>query len=156
MQQLNSNWDLMIWDDLSVLPHFDPELAVGDSPSIVRQLRAAIENADGVLISTPEYIFSIPARLKNMLEWYVATTLFTQKPLGILTASASGVKGHAELQLIMQTLGARFTQETCLLIQGIKGQLNEDGSIKDPALEAALQQFSGALQSLITSSAGAA
>ena len=48
MQQLNSNWDLMIWDDLSVLPHFDPELAVGDSPSIVRQLRAAIENADGV------------------------------------------------------------------------------------------------------------
>ncbi|ANH81106.1 hypothetical protein A8C56_09045 [Niabella ginsenosidivorans] len=154
LQQLNDEWELSIWEDLSVLPHFDPEQAAGDSPASVLQIRKAVANADGIIISTPEYIFSIPARLKNMLEWCVATTVFEQKPSGIITASASGAKGHSELQLIMQTLGARFTQETCLLIRGVKGKISEDGIIKDPALEEDLQKFSRALQSLIVPAAG--
>ena len=96
--------EVKIWPDLKSLPHFDPELSVGDVPSEVAALREAIDGADGVVICTPEYIFSIPSGLKNVLEWCVATTIFTDKPVGIITAAAQGEKGHEELHLIMQKL----------------------------------------------------
>jgi NAD(P)H-dependent FMN reductase len=110
--------------DLKTLPHFDPMLSTDDPPGPVINFRKQIEEADGVLISTPEYIFSIPSGLKNAIEWCVATTVFSDKPLGIITASAHGQKGHEELQMIMRTVMAKFTEETTLLIHGIKGKLN--------------------------------
>lgn len=117
--------------DLKLLPHFDPETSAGTPPQAVQDFRDAVAAADGILISTPEYIFSIPAGLKNALEWSVASTVFSDKPLGLLTASASGQKGHEELQLIMRTLMCRFTEETTLLIPGIKGKIDEQGRISD-------------------------
>ena len=69
------------------------------------------------MICTPEYIFSLPSGLKNAIEWCVATTVFSEKPIGVITASADGQKGHEELQMIIKTVMARFTTETTLLIQ---------------------------------------
>lgn len=74
------------------------------------------------MISTPEYIFSIPSGLKNAIEWCVSTNVFSDKPLGLITASANGLKGHEVLQMIMRTLETRFNENTLLLIQGIKGK----------------------------------
>jgi NAD(P)H-dependent FMN reductase len=113
-------------------------------------LRTAIEQADGIIICTPEYIFSIPSGLKNALEWCVATTIFQNKPLGIITASASGEKGHAELQLIMQTVMAKFNERTTLLVSGIRGKINNAGVITDPVLEQNLRQFVESLHLLVT------
>jgi hypothetical protein len=57
--------------------------------------------------------------------------VFSDKPVGLITASAHGAKGHEELQLIMRTVMPKFTDETTLLIQGIKGKINERGEIVD-------------------------
>jgi len=137
--------------DIAVLPPFDPELAVDGTPELVADLRQAIETADGVLISTPEYIFSIPARLKNLFEWCVASTVFSGKPAALITASASGLKGHDELQLIMKTLGARLSAGTSLLIQGVKAKVDPDGIISDPATAAALAALVKSFRQLIGS-----
>src|SRR5690606_18112041 len=104
------------------LPHFDPERAIDNTPETILNFRQSIENADGLLICTPEYVFSIPSGLKNAIEWCVATNVFSGKPTGLITASANGESGHAELQLIMKTVMADFTSETTLLINGIKGK----------------------------------
>ena len=122
---------LTIFEALKTLPHFDPELSTYNTPKEVLAFRQQIEKADGILICTPEYIFSIPSGLKNAIEWCVSTTLFSDKPIGIITASANGEKGHEALQLIMKTLMTKFTDETTLLIQGIKGKINEQGIITD-------------------------
>ena len=122
---------LTVFKDLKTLPHFDPELSTSNPPKEVLELRNKIKSADGVLICTPEYIFSIPSGLKNAIEWCVATTVFTNKPIGLITASASGERGHEELQLIIKTVMAKFTNDTTLLIQGIKGKINEQGQIID-------------------------
>jgi NAD(P)H-dependent FMN reductase len=120
-----------IIEDLRTLPHFQPELSIDNTPKEVLEFRQKIEQADAILICTPEYIFSIPSNVKNAMEWCVATTIFDQKPVGIITASAHGQKGHEELQLVMKTIGALFTDETTLLIQGIKGRMTIDGKITD-------------------------
>ena len=57
--------------------------------------------------------------------------MFSNKPTGVITVSASGEKGHEELKLIMQTVMAKFTPDTALLIRGIKGKVNEQGDIID-------------------------
>ncbi len=128
-------------ENLKVFPHFDPELSVENAPDAIIDLRKRVEYADAVLICTPEYVFSIPSGLKNILEWCVSTTVFSGKSLGIITASASGEKGHEELKLIMSTLTARFTPETTLLIQGIKGKINEEGMITDAQTNEEFQSF---------------
>ncbi|HEV8080525.1 MAG TPA: NADPH-dependent FMN reductase [Chitinophagaceae bacterium] len=143
------NFNLTIFNDLKTLPHFDPKLSTDNSPTIITEFRNAIENADGILICTPEYIFSIPSGLKNAIEWCVSTTVFSDKPIGLITASASGQKGHEELQMIMKTVMTNFTDETTLLIQGIKGKINDKGEIIDSKTKDDLLRFIKAYKTLI-------
>lgn len=120
-----------IIEDLTDFPHFRTELTDEKVPEKITNFRNKILNADGIIICTPEYVFSIPSGLKNILEWCVSTTVFSDKPVGLITASASGEKGHEELKLIMKTIQTYFTDDTTLLIQGIKGKVSSDGEIKD-------------------------
>ncbi|WP_337042649.1 NADPH-dependent FMN reductase [Emticicia sp. 17c] len=134
--------DLHIFKQLADIPHFNPEHDNESVPAVVTDFRKLITDADGVIICTPEYVFSIPGSLKNALEWVVSTTVFTDKPLGLITASASGQKGHEQLQLIMQTLGGKFSHDTLLLISGIKGKIGADGAITDAETDLQIRQFS--------------
>lgn len=148
-------FDITIFTDLKSLPHFDPELSLRNAPEPVKQFRRKIENADAVLICTPEYVFSIPSGLKNAIEWCVATTVFSDKPTGLITASADGRKGHEELQLLMKTLMSRFSDETTLLISGIRAKITETGMISDDKTQQDIDKFLTAFQ-LLTGSKSAA
>ncbi|HUH18773.1 NAD(P)H-dependent oxidoreductase [Albibacterium sp.] len=144
----SKEFNLTIYNDLKTLPHFDPELS-DNPPKQIIEFRKNIEKADGIIFCTPEYVFSIPSGLKNSIEWCISTTIFSDKPIGIITASASGQKGHEELQLIMKTIMAKFTDETCLLIQGIKGKFDEQGNLTDKETEKKIYVFTNALINLI-------
>ena len=123
--------ELEIYNELSFLPHFYPDFDKDQAPDIVEALREKIKKADGVLICTPEYVFSLPGALKNAIEWCVSTTIFSEKPVAFITASASGAKAHESLQLVMKTIYADIREETQLLIQGAKGKINSAGEIVD-------------------------
>jgi chromate reductase len=137
-----------IFDDLGSLPHFDPLLS--DSlPLPVAELLRKIAAAPAIIFCSPEYIFSIPARLKNLLEWCVSTTIFMDKPVVLITASADGQHGHSQLRLIMQTLGARLSGETELIIPGIKGKFDDQGRLKDKELITTLTSLGTVLRKVI-------
>ncbi|QHT70243.1 NAD(P)H-dependent oxidoreductase [Rhodocytophaga rosea] len=144
-----NDFNLTIYSDLKSLPHFDPEHSSDNPPPQIIAFREAVAQADGILICTPEYVFSIPSGLKNAIEWCVATTVFYEKPIGLITASADGQKGHEELQLIMRTVMTQFTDETTLLIRGIKGKINQNGEITDHKTREDLLKFSEAYKNLI-------
>lgn len=151
---VKEGFTLAIFNDLKKLPHFDPELSANNPPESVVNFRKTIEKADGIIICTPEYVFSIPSGLKNAIEWCVATTVFSDKPMGLITASASGQKGHEELQLIMKTIVTKFTEETTLLIQGIRGKIDEQGKITDKRTESELIKFIEAFKNLTETTSG--
>jgi NAD(P)H-dependent FMN reductase len=146
---VKDDFNVIVCNHLKSLPHFDPELSLHNPPEQIIELRNKIENADGVLICTPEYVFSIPSGLKNAIEWCVSTTVFSDKPVGLITASASGQKGHEELLLIMKTICAKFTDDTTLLIQGIKGKIDSKGRIADTKTANDLLKFATAFKTLI-------
>ncbi|KAA9038235.1 NAD(P)H-dependent oxidoreductase [Ginsengibacter hankyongi] len=145
-------FNLTVFDNLRELPHFSPELSIGKAPKIILDFRESINRADGLLICTPEYVFSIPSGLKNAIEWCVSTIVFSNKPTGLITASADGKKGHEELQLIMKTVEAKFTEQSTLLIQGIKGKINEQGTITDSKTNLDFMTFIEAFEELFKNS----
>jgi len=131
---------------IETLPHFNPDLSEGQASNDVQAFLREIEAADGVLISTPEYVFSIPAVVKNAIEWTVSTTVFSDKPVAIITASTSGKEAHQSLALVMRTIYARVPDECRLLIQVPKSKVDSAGNITDNAtqqqLEALVDAFS--------------
>src|SRR5215213_6263584 len=123
-----------IYDGLARLPHFNPDLEAAAEPvREVAALRRRIREADGVLICTPEYVFSIPGALKNALEWTVGTSDFAGKPTALITASSLGEKTHESLFLVLKTIEARITENTALLISGARTKVNSAGKLADAA-----------------------
>ncbi|MET3035458.1 NADPH-dependent FMN reductase [Chryseobacterium sp. NRRL B-14859] len=149
-QILEKNPDIhfQMYEDLSVLPHFDTSLTDVNTPKEIVKIREDIMHSAGVIFSAPEYIFSIPSRLKNLLEWCVSTNVFTDKPVACITGSASGEKGHEELLLLLTTLGAKINDKHQLLIKGIKGKIEPDGSIENNTFAKVLQLVTDFKQSV--------
>lgn len=141
---LDDKVEMEIYNGLSALPHFNPDLDKEKAPDIVEVLRDKISDADGVLICTPEYVFSLPGALKNVIEWCVSTTVFSEKPVALITASASGAKAHESLQLVMKTIYADLQDETQLLIQGAKGKVDDKGEITDALTAERLKKLADA------------
>lgn len=137
---------------LKTVPPFDPHLIPDAVPEPVKLVRQQIRESDAVLISTPEYIFSIPSGLKNLFEWCVSTTVFQSKPVGLITASAQGEAGQRELERILQTLMARFTEQTSIRIPGISAKFDRDGLITDCETDRQLDTFLQAFESLVRES----
>ncbi|KQB37769.1 NADPH-dependent FMN reductase [Flavobacterium aquidurense] len=140
-QQIKNSFEVEIFENLDQLPHFNPDLDNENPPEEVISFRNKIKNADGIIICTPEYVFSLPGSLKNALEWCVSTTVFSNKKTGLITASASGEMAQEQLILIMKTLGSHYTDESLLLIQGIRGKIDDDGKIVNESTFKALQDF---------------
>jgi chromate reductase, NAD(P)H dehydrogenase (quinone) len=49
---VQDRFKINIYNGLKQLPHFDPELSVGNTPPAVLDLRQRIADADGLIIST--------------------------------------------------------------------------------------------------------
>lgn len=127
--------------DIATLPYFNQDITENNVSKSVFDFRKSIENSDGVFICTPEYVFSLPGILKNAIEWTVSTTIFTDKPTALITASSSGEKAHESLLLVMNTLGIKTNEGLCLLISGVKSKLNEDGQVIDEELNGKLKKI---------------
>jgi chromate reductase len=81
------------------VPVFDGDLLAQGLPPAVAALRERIRRADGVLIVTPEYNFSVPGGLKNVLDWLSRgeDQPWPFKPVAIASASG-GPLGGARMQ----------------------------------------------------------
>jgi NAD(P)H-dependent FMN reductase len=86
--------------DLEGIPPFNQDIEQ-NMPDKVKEFKTKIREADGILIATPEYNFSVPGVLKNAIDWasrpYVDNP-FDGKPVAIMSASP-GMLGGANAQL---------------------------------------------------------
>jgi chromate reductase len=84
----------------AAFPLYDADLQDASGfPGTVNDLAGAIRAADGVLIVTPEYNWSIPGALKNAIDWVsrMKDQPFKDKPVAIQSAS-QGPLGGARMQ----------------------------------------------------------
>ena len=87
-----------------------PSMQAPELPEAVR-LRANIEANDAVLFVTPEYNHSVPAALKNAIDYLPPATL-KEKAVGLVGYSWYGaVKPLEHLREIMSTFGADVREQ---------------------------------------------
>ena len=128
----NDYFNVVIFDGLSNIPHFNPDLDQDPPPAPVSDFRKKVREADGILICTPEYAMGVPGTLKNALDWTVSSSEFSHKPVALITASSQGYKGHQALLETLKVIEAAMTEETQLLISFVKTKVSSDNKIKDP------------------------
>ncbi len=141
--------DFAIYDGLATLPHYSPELDTADAPASVKEWRAHLGDADGVVICTPEYAFGMPGSLKNALDWVVSSGELWRKPVAAISASPSalgGEKAHAALVLTLTALEAQTVEEASLTIAFVRSKLDATGAVTDPEL---VQSLKASLNSLV-------
>ncbi|HEX6725554.1 MAG TPA: NAD(P)H-dependent oxidoreductase [Gaiella sp.] len=111
-EELPDGVELVVFDGLAEIPAFDQDLE-DLAPDAVDRLKAAIAEADGILIATPEYNGSIPGALKNALDWVsrpLAENPIRSKPVAVIGASTSafgGIWGQRELKKVLGIMSAR-------------------------------------------------
>jgi|SRR6185437_2937089 len=143
-----SNVHITIYSGIANFPFFSPELDNQNSNTAVNDLRKKIAEADGVLISTPEYAFGVPGVLKNALDWMVSSGELNEKPIFSISASPLNTGGEKALSSLLLTLVALGTIEAGRLsIPNIKNKVNADKKITDAETLSALK---AALEKLVT------
>jgi chromate reductase, NAD(P)H dehydrogenase (quinone) len=123
--------DFIFYQRLAALPHFDPDAEDSTLPELVLGLREQVAAADAVIFCTPEYVFSVPAILKNAIEWCVASTVFSDKPTAMIVASGGGEKTFESLGLILKTIQTKITAETMLCFSGVRGRMRGQSHVSD-------------------------
>jgi chromate reductase len=107
---------ILVFDRLGDLPHYNFDLEQAAEPEPVAALRAAIREADALLIATPEYNYSVPGVLKNAIDWAsrpAGRSVLNRKPAAIMGASGGG-SGTARAQLALRQSFV-FTETLALL-----------------------------------------
>lgn len=140
-------------DTLGTLPFYseddDPSTAAdAELNSGVAQLRGVVGGAGGVLIVTPEYNGTIPAALKNAIDWLsrpYGTGALQGKPVGVIGAALGCYAGTWSREDTRKSVGiaGRVIEDVEF---GIQTSALGDAGIEDPAL---VEQLVAAVNRLV-------
>ncbi|SFQ61874.1 NAD(P)H-dependent FMN reductase [Variovorax sp. OK605] len=118
------------------IPVFDADVFAEGYPAAVQALRDRIRRADGLVIATPEYNFSIPGAFKNMIDWLSRgeDQPFAHKPVAILSASPGplgGARVQYDLRRVMLFVNAMVLVKPEVFIAGAAAKFDAQGQCTD-------------------------
>jgi len=150
--------ELISYEGMRELPPYDADDDTQPAPRPVQRLRDAIDEANAILIATPEYNASIPGALKNAIDWAsrpVRESALRFKPaavIGATTGQFGAVWAQADLRRVLRTAGARVIERD-LPVAKANEAFDEDGRLASIELR---EQLQGILDELISEAEQAA
>jgi len=137
--------------DLDGIPPFNQDLE-NEPPEKVKEFKAKIRAADAILISTPEYNYSISGVLKNAIDCAsrpYGDNAFEHKPVAIMGASP-GMMGTARAQYHLRQC---FVFLTCfalnqpeVMVPFAQEKIDRDGKVTDQKTREKIREL---LESLV-------
>jgi NAD(P)H-dependent FMN reductase len=127
---------------LASLPFYSEDLDGPDVPEVVERFRAEVAGADAVLVVTPEYNGSLPAVVKNGIDWASrprGAAALAGKRVAVLAATASprgAVWVRDDAVRVLRVAGADVVEDTV----GVPGahELLREGRLVHAQLDAAV------------------
>lgn len=122
------------------MPIFNQDLEAEGTPDAALRFKARMKEANGFLISTPEYNSSYPALLKNAIDWASRPAdgepmlaAFSGKACGLLAASPGGLGGIRvlpQLRTLLMNIQVHVVPAQFGLAKAGEA-FGDDGSLKD-------------------------
>lgn len=114
-------------------------------PNTVTQFIERLHKADGLILSTPEYNFSIPGTLKNLIDWVSRITPmpWQNQRIFLLSASPSLVGGNRSLwttRVPLETCGSLVYPDMFSLAAAHEA-FDESGNLKNLQLQQRLNDM---------------
>lgn len=128
------------------LPMYNQDLEAAAWPQAATRLKDEIEAADAVLVVTPEHNRSIPAVLKNAIDWAARPSgkgVWRAKPLAIIGASPGSIGtacAQQHLRVILGNLGAQVMGGE-MFITWKEGLVDDADVVTNDATREFLQKF---------------
>ncbi len=118
------------------LPIFNQDVLDAGMPEPVKRLRGEIVAADGLLIASPEYNFSIPAPLKNAIDWASRppNQAFQEKPIAVFSVTPGPVGGarvQYDLRRVLGQLWGHVLPRPEVFIGNAASKFDANGRIVD-------------------------
>lgn len=110
--------------------------AVSTRPPVVQRFRDRLASADGFVIVSPEYNYSIPGGLKNAIDWASRgeDSPMLRKPVAVMGATP-GLWGTTRMQMaflpVFVFLNMIPVMKPEVLIAQAKNKFNEQGQLTD-------------------------
>jgi len=123
-------------------------------PEIVEHLRKMLTDADGILISSPEYNYSIPGGLKNAIDWASRgeDSPLLRKPVAVIGAT-TGLWGTARMQMsfhnVFLFLDMKPVYKPEVLVAQAEKKFDKEGNLIDEMAKKLLKQKLEALKEMI-------
>jgi NAD(P)H-dependent FMN reductase len=114
--------DVDIFDDLADVAFYNEDIDRPGAVAAADRLRAAVESADALLLVTPEYNGTIPASLKNAIDWIsrpFGAGAISGKPLAVIGVSHGrygGVWAHDDTRKAASVAGASVLEDVKLSV----------------------------------------
>jgi chromate reductase, NAD(P)H dehydrogenase (quinone) len=133
--------DLGVVDVARSLPLFDQDIVDRDGfPQAAVGLKDALRAADGLLIATPEYNWSVPGFLKNAIDWASRPASDIPAVFGDLPVATIGAGGGAGTRLaqsawlpVFRYLQMRPWSQQTLYLSRARELFDADGRLTDEA-----------------------
>ena len=148
VELIPAGYELKI-ESIDGVPLYNGDVEAEGIPRRVAELKKAITEADGLLLSTPEYNNSIPGVLKNAIDWISRPAsdikgIFGGKPVALMGASPGGfgtiLSQNAWLP-VLRTLGTKPWFGGRLLVSRAATVFDEHGKLIDENVRKQLEQF---------------
>ncbi|WP_433732780.1 NAD(P)H-dependent oxidoreductase [Nocardia sp. CA-129566] len=117
--------EIAIYEGLADIPFYNEDLDVpGSVPTAAQALRDAVGAADGLLLVTPEYNGSIPAVLKNAIDWAsrpYGVGALQDRPVAVVSGSISrnaAKWAHGDVVKALGVAGAHVVEDGHLHFAG--------------------------------------
>lgn len=142
--------------DISQIPLYNEDLRAGGAePVAVVAVKAQLRAADAILLSTPEYSFSMPGVFKNTLDWLARPPEppFIGKTVAILGATTSLVgtaRAQYHLRQVLTSMNSFVVNKPEVFVREAPGKFSASGELTDEATAKLIKELLDALQKLKT------
>jgi NAD(P)H-dependent FMN reductase len=139
--------DIQVFEGLAEIPFYNEDIDVeGSVPAPAARLREAVAAADALLLFTPEYNGTIPAVLKNAIDWLsrpYGTGAIVGKAVAVVGTALGqygGVWAHDEARKSVGIAGGKVIEDIKLSIPGSVQRFAEAHPADDAEVTAQLTE----------------
>lgn len=118
---------------LGNLPLFNPDTENDNIPS-VEAFKSSLKEADGLIISSPEYAHGISGVMKNALDWLVSTEAFVNIPIMLINTSPRATHAQQMLTEVLVTMSGNIIEKSSVVMPLLGTNLDAAGIVSDVEL----------------------